>query len=422
VSYKILTLSKIDTVQQTFYADFVLVVKWTERDLTGIESSSVDWNVVWNPKIDIKNAYTVDWVDSEFGGPTTKLNKETGEVSYVCRCKGVLAEPMELHYFPFDHQALHIQLSTKGLNSEEVLLLSEPDAPGTLNQMYMPDWKVLDAQVEEVLTDPSTSLHKHTYSELHIIIHAQRKETFYVWNVGIILFAIVSLTFTAFVIPPTNTADRLQTTLSLLFTAMAFKFIAGATLPVVAFLTPLDKFILGNFAFLYTMCIYHGFIGMIPTETAEILDPFGFVALLVMWTMGQFFTVKWVANARRLGAAAYDALHQEEYHHSTDENEHVVPVSDSEKYQELGTTVYEILAGQHETPRVRHTSIQTVLKVSTAARTASTISLMRSRSGLSALSDPDNPRSPLNPKNLSPSRPDVLTDGDLNNLAEPLLN
>lgn len=78
----------------------------------------------------------------------------------------------ELEVFPFDHQALHIQVCTQHLDKDQVTLSS---SAGTMVPIFLPDWEVEpQPSVFSVLTKSEDSIHGKQYSELHINIHAKR--------------------------------------------------------------------------------------------------------------------------------------------------------------------------------------------------------------------------------------------------------
>jgi len=312
VKYKITSLADVNTVNQSFFCDFLLVCTWHEPTLQDIPIGQVDWDLVFDPMIDIRNSFSLDKVSAPFGdAQSTRLEEATGLVTHIIRYKGILAEPMELEVFPFDHQALHIQVCTQGLSEDKVILYS---SAGTMSDVFLPDWEIEpQPSVFTLLTEPTESIHKKRYSELHINIHAKRRESYYIWNIGLIILAIVSLSFTSFAIPVDNIEGRLTINLTLLLTAMAFKFVIAASLPVVAYLTPLDKYLLANFAFLWIMTCY---VGIVPHFTGIDLgqyDEEAYLVMLSLYSLLQVYTVSWCLAARQKGANFYKELQEREY-------------------------------------------------------------------------------------------------------------
>eukprot|EP00656_Telonema_subtile_P013572 TRINITY_DN16897_c0_g1_i2.p1 TRINITY_DN16897_c0_g1~~TRINITY_DN16897_c0_g1_i2.p1 ORF type:complete len:447 (-),score=98.59 TRINITY_DN16897_c0_g1_i2:217-1557(-) len=337
VNYKIMSLADVNTVNQSFFCDFLLTCTWFEPTLKGIKLGQVDWDLVFDPQIDIRNAFDIQLMSQPFGSPqSTRLDETTGAVTYIMRFKGILSEPMELEVFPFDHQALHIQVCTQGLGEDRITLYS---TVGSMTEVFLPDWEIEpQPTVFSLLTDPGNSIHGARYSELHINVHAKRRESYYIWNVGLIVLAIVSLSFTSFSIPPTEVEGRLTINLTLLLTAMAFKFVIAASLPVVAYLTPLDKYLLANFGFLWIMTCFNGalphFVGFEP----ESYDRIAYLVLMSLFILLQIFTVAWCLTARKKGAAFFAELEQREY-------------GDKESYRCTPTMVDDLNLSASTTPR-----------------------------------------------------------------------
>jgi len=314
IKFKITSLADVNTVNQSFFCDFLLVCTWHEPTLHGIPIGQVDWSLVFDPLIDVRNSFDLEKMSAPFGDDqSTRLEESTGLVTHIIRYKGILAEPMELEVFPFDHQALHIQVCTQGMAEDKVILYS---SAGTMSDVFLPDWEIEpQPSVFTLLTEPQDSIHHKRFSELHINVHAKRRESYYIWNIGLIILAIVSLSFTSFAIPEENVEGRLTINLTLLLTAMAFKFVIAASLPVVAYLTPLDKYLLGNFAFLWVMTCYNGVIPYFMKRDYDMgnYDMEVYWFMVTLYSSLQMYTVCWCLRAREKGANFYKDLQEREY-------------------------------------------------------------------------------------------------------------
>ena len=112
---------------------------------------------------------------------------------------------------------------------------------------------------------------------------------YYVWNVGVQLYLIVGLTFVTFAIKADGVAfHRFALNLTLLFTAMALKFVVARSLPMVGYLTLLDKFVLANFGFLFMVILYNGGLyGMADDADIVDIDDVGFWVVLGIWIFMQ---------------------------------------------------------------------------------------------------------------------------------------
>jgi hypothetical protein len=79
---------------------------------------------------------------------------------------------------------------------------------------------------------------------VHLEIPATRKSGFYVLNIATFLAAIVSLSSLSFAFSPDDLPSRMNANLTLLLTAIAYKFVISETLPKINFVTALDKYLL----------------------------------------------------------------------------------------------------------------------------------------------------------------------------------
>lgn len=313
IDYKILGVHAVDTVNQLFRADFLIMGSWINPKLAGLDSDMIDWDMVWNPEYDIVNAMDLENMSEAWGHrKSTWLDHDmSGKIHYHQRYKGTLSEAMELECFPFDHQALHIKLSSKGQNVNRVVYSMKGE--GLLLQSKLPDWDLSAVRSRNVLTDPCQSLHGSRYSEVHIDIHAIRKEQYYIWNIGIILLAITSLSFAVFSVPPEQLADRLGLNFTLALTAMAFKFVVNQSLPVVAFLTPLDRYLLFNFGFLYLAIAANTITGLVPEALMQPVDNFLLTALSGLFILGQAYAMKEIHAMRVEANDQFNSMAKEEY-------------------------------------------------------------------------------------------------------------
>jgi hypothetical protein len=115
-------------------------------------------------------------------------------------------------------------------------------------------------------------------------IPATRKSGFYVLNIATFLAAIVSLSSLSFAFSPDDLPSRMNANLTLLLTAIAYKFVISETLPKINFVTALDKYLLFNFGFLYCILVENALMALISdTELRELIDSRALVLLVFVW-------------------------------------------------------------------------------------------------------------------------------------------
>jgi len=150
--------------------------------------------------------------------------------------------PLALHRFPFDRQSLKICVANYWDNKDLKWTVMKPAAfslLGNLTDM----WEMRTPQFGFVESDGIAAP--------VMIIHLERKSSYYMYNVVLPLFFIVSIMLASFTLPITDLADRLSIVLTLLLTSVAFNYIVSAWLPKKSYLTLLHKYVLLGFFLLF---------------------------------------------------------------------------------------------------------------------------------------------------------------------------
>ncbi|CAD7937950.1 unnamed protein product [Amoebophrya sp. A25] len=129
------------------------------------------------------------------------------------------------------------------------------------------------------------------YSRFHIVLQAECIPNFYVSNVHAILFLLVCLAFSAFLIPVTEVSDRMQVILTLVLTLAAYKVSLTAWLPQKPYMTALDLYVLWSFLLTFVQGASIMFTGSLVNDWGFDLEPVSIVegwtwsAILVMWLL-----------------------------------------------------------------------------------------------------------------------------------------
>mmetsp|Transcript_12914 Transcript_12914/g.19421 ORF Transcript_12914/g.19421 Transcript_12914/m.19421 type:complete len:416 (+) Transcript_12914:283-1530(+) len=300
IGYRVFSVSDINAASSTFCADVLFFVSWIDTTLCRPDATCVqkgknvgawegdhedfvelgtelqpDWNETWSPVILCQNLselheseYLVQPLD------VTQLSKEAirfniklggggyrqrayladpkiGKVVLEKRLRGTFRQPLDLHDFPFDTQSLQIVLSEQehGCAPFRSVNFALQDAGGwkyrnTISQRVgdmMPEWEVhYPFDLAEANNTFTASQHP-TYT---LTLPVRRKAGFYIWNIMIPFSLISGLTLTCFALPPEEINDRLTIVMTMILTAVAFKFVASQGLPPISYLTFLDKYVL----------------------------------------------------------------------------------------------------------------------------------------------------------------------------------
>lgn len=105
---------------------------------------------------------------------------------------------------------------------------------------------------------------------LNISLLAMRRPEYYLMNIEVPMFVLTSLTGLTWAIGPNDVADRLSVSLTLVLTAVAYKLTVAESIPQVAYLTLLDKFVSLCFLFMTLAAVENA---VAPTFDPSVTDP-----------------------------------------------------------------------------------------------------------------------------------------------------
>jgi hypothetical protein len=96
-----------------------------------------------------------------------------------------------------------------------------------------------------------------TTSQLNISLRVQRKASYYLINVALVMLLICSFSFCAWSVHPADVASRHGVDFNLILTAVAFKLVLTSMLPPVSYVTLLDMYVMSCFLFLSLATVCH---------------------------------------------------------------------------------------------------------------------------------------------------------------------
>lgn len=251
----IINLRNVDSVAETFEADYYLNTLWNEP---GMQSEPADWATVWNPMVDSVNAVNPgkQWEFYRLVSP--------GQVRAEARFASTYQAPMDLRKFPFDRQVLPIIIESSKYRVDEVRFLYEtksgqsvlPTRPLEVKrdlalnpEIHLPEWTIDAVRVRERVAH--LGFEGTDWSQFRIELLVSRNYGFYLWRVFMIQILIVALAFLVHVADPLAFGDRMSFSLTLFLAAVAFSFITAGLIPRISYLTLLDVFMLGSYAVIF---------------------------------------------------------------------------------------------------------------------------------------------------------------------------
>jgi hypothetical protein len=251
--YSVRGIQDIDPVKSSFGASLNIVFEWHSNASDGANGDGV-----WVPTIAVQNALTDTEPLKFYEGPTVAEESKT-KYQAKSRWTGVMREVFELQAFPFDVQELKITLiSTHGTANPTGVSLFYSTGETRLMDLHFVEWEVgcslVDCGVQE-----GRAGKRNAVSACRIMMI--RKYESYVYNVGIFMLFVVSLSALSQGIPYTDFAGRLGHSMTIILTTVAFKLVIADSLPKVPYLTILDKYTLCGFIFVVLHALSDFYVG-----------------------------------------------------------------------------------------------------------------------------------------------------------------
>jgi hypothetical protein len=277
VVINVISIQKIDTVSQTFDAGFVLRMTTLNANERGTFLHTKDCQKIsaesrnWEPRIHFGNLVaTNSW--------SMKMSEGAdGELSFKYNISATFTQQFHLQSFPFDTQVLTLQL-TSSRWCENLEFESSATRRNVIQKENFSQANEFD--LDDVVLCKSTKSDRHLSTSgsqrpvYTMSITLRRKPGFYVWNVYLPMSLICLMSLASCNVSRDLVADRLSLTLTLVLTAVAFKFQIGSSLPQVTYLTRVDEYITCSFLFIFLVVIENSFGGK-NAANDSILAAFG---------------------------------------------------------------------------------------------------------------------------------------------------
>jgi len=169
---------------------------------------------------------------------------------YRCVCR----EIFELNAFPFDSNELSLQLRLNDPLTWDIYDLTVQVVQFNKAALY---------QTEFVIAEPTIKRGSPSHKATDIAFRATRLARYYIQNIVAMMFSFSILGLLAFVMEVQDLGDRVSTVLTVILTAVAFKFVIDGSLPKVPYNTVIDMYILASSLTLAAMAL----VCVIPSFT-----------------------------------------------------------------------------------------------------------------------------------------------------------
>jgi hypothetical protein len=294
VKFKIYRVSDFDQKRGTIYVEFIMMLDWNDPSLEiADDQKKPDFRQHFWPAIEILNltSDSPDPPDSNSAPPRLKFDNSNEFGKWRCtittKYKCTIYSRNNYSDFPFDYQTLeiscklaniHIPGTSKGSRPEvcnpgrwrrkeggHVLIRDADCLPEfslvrlvgrPYSSAFGPFPETLKGRDNKAYTkyqkECSANNGQPSYIDQYTLqIIVARNSASVMWNMCFSLFVIDCLVFSAHGIPIGSLEDRLGVNLTLLLTAMAFKWVLSEKLPDVPYLTTMEKYTLMTFMMLF---------------------------------------------------------------------------------------------------------------------------------------------------------------------------
>jgi len=223
-------------------------------------------------------------------GHAVLQSNRTGTVFEILRYNLKVREILELRAFPFDRQAFKVRISSRKCDFEPWFAPSHDSIQQVRdNPVLQANGAVAIFEGTEWTLDWVRCTHEQGAGAERITLlrfGMSRSPTFYLWNLGMIIFMVVELATLSAAIDYTTFADRANLTFTLLLTYIAFQFVASTFVPRTNYLTYLDKYVHMGLFMLSALIVESFLIAKVHlanTDLAHNLDTLFFAAFNIIW-------------------------------------------------------------------------------------------------------------------------------------------
>jgi len=272
-------IQKIDDMNQCIIVDFTIYSYMKQKakpdgvdEMTKTELGKLSW----------VPAYTFYCLTGEktMIEETVYANEATGDVYLIQNWVITIQEALELQKFPFDRQIFSVMFSCgnaiycpfpPGSREGGPPSFMQPGGPGTDNTWLTQVILAVESNMWILHEAEATFETENEVSTYCIELKLERRSSYYLWNICVPYFLLGLLSLTAYAIPMTdgNPNDRFSLMMTLILTAVAFKFVTSGLVPKTSYLTLLDKYALFGFFFLVIVMIKDFVLGLLIQFSSE---------------------------------------------------------------------------------------------------------------------------------------------------------
>jgi hypothetical protein len=249
VAIWVIDIDSINSLQQNFVANVFVSLRWKDDRLAyhGSDVRKYKLADIWDPRVQIAN---------EIGLIRKTMPEEAevspdGTVTYRQRYVGPFSQPLNLQNFPFDRHVFQLHLVAVGHSTDQIRFVPDPKfiagglkhAAGIAKNISLPDWKINGFETKQLSYAAIPGFDNAGYV---FEFTAERHLQYYIWKIILPLVLIVLMSWSVFLIDPTNSGTKIGVATTAMLTLIAYRFVIDSEVPRVPYLTRLDIFILAD--------------------------------------------------------------------------------------------------------------------------------------------------------------------------------
>jgi len=252
----ILDVDKIDSAEQNFTLNLYMIFRWQDLSLVHEGPGDIirDLSEVWNPRLTILNTQQ-RWENTR---KEVQINPQ-GQVTYRLHIFGSFSQPMDLHEFPRDQHVFEVPVVAAGYRQGEVIFTPYSDVDSFMGEnLSVADWKISKMKGEPRLVTLANGIKLPGF-----VFSFEGKRLFhnYVVKAIIPLALIVMMSWVVFWIDPKNASSQLGVAVTTVLTLIAYHIALSGRLPVIPYLTQMDKFLFSS-----TLMVFLSLIEVVVTS------------------------------------------------------------------------------------------------------------------------------------------------------------
>ncbi|XP_075411856.1 neuronal acetylcholine receptor subunit alpha-6 isoform X2 [Tenrec ecaudatus] len=208
-------------------------LRWDPMDYDGIETLRVPADRIWRPDIVLYNNAVGDF---QVEGKTKALLKYDGMITWTPPAIFKSSCPMDITFFPFDHQNCSLKFGSWTYDKAEIDLLIIGSKVDMNDFWENSEWEIVDASGYK--HDIKYNCCEEIYTDITYSFYLRRLPMFYTINLIIPCLLISFLTVLVFYLP-SECGEKVTLCISVLLSLTVFLLVITETIPSTSLVIPL---------------------------------------------------------------------------------------------------------------------------------------------------------------------------------------